>query len=301
MRPVNFWRVVFAERIRSRAGILGKLTLLVALFFIDYYGIASHLPLSGQLLTLGLYYVGISILGSWIRILLLNQYLRRNNLLATHVDNFTIGIKRIVSIIVHLVFLGVFFSMLGIQITQFFTSISLFAVALTLIFKEYITNFLSGANVLLGTRFSINDYIKVGDVKGRITDINFSSIELLTESGDVAYIPNMVLLGKEVTNFSKKKQKVIVEEYVFKTLHEKQFISLEKKIQDIIQKEVSSAKAVSLSIQKIEKDSITIKISVTLTPYRFETEQTVKRIVASHVLACKNKIDEAKQESPEKV
>jgi small-conductance mechanosensitive channel len=275
----------------SRVGVVPKALLLVVLYalyvsFADYV----HVYVSATVATIVLFYVGISVAVSLVRYFVLRSYLLRNGFAKDHVDNFTTVLRRLSTATVHVVFVFVLFSVLGIQVRELLTSISLFAVALTLIFKEYITNFISGAAVLFSNRYRVNDYVKVGEYKGRIRDVSFQSVELVTESGEVVYIPNTVLVTKEVANLSKLKEKVIVEEHAIELPDPKEFLAFEEQLQASISKEFSGAvENISLSLVKAEKDVAAVKISVRIKKYRYELEQAIRKHVASEVLAYRRK------------
>ena len=46
------------------------------------------------------------------------------------------------------------------------------------------------------------DYVKIGDNKGRITDITFQNVVVVNDLGDVVFIPNNSVFTREVINFS---------------------------------------------------------------------------------------------------
>ena len=274
-----------------RTGLVPKALLLLTIFVLHtYFSEFVHEYVSATVVTIVLSYVGISVAVSLVRYLVLRSYLVRNGLSASHVDNFTTVLRRVSTATVHVVFVFVLFGILGIQLRELLTSISLFAVALTLIFKEYITNFISGAAVLFSNRYRVNDYIKVGEYKGRIRDVSFQSVELITDSGEVVYIPNTTIITKEVANLSKLKEKTISEEHAIELPSPEEFLVFEEALRKSVTKEFSDRiKSVSLSLVKAEKDVATVKVSVRIQKYRYELEQEVRKHVATQVLLYRRK------------
>ncbi len=274
-----------------RTGVVIKAFLLVVCFvlyqlFRDYV----HVYISATVATLILTYIGLSALVSAVRFVILRSYLLRNDFSVTHVDNFTTVLRRVSTATIHIAFVFVLFAVLGIELRELLTSISLFAVALTLIFKEYITNFLSGTSVLFSNRYRVNDYVKVGEYKGRIRDVSFQSVELVTDSGEVVYIPNSVLLQKEVANLSKLKEKTVFEEHEIELPTAKQFDALEQELKESLLKAFPErVERVSLSLVKAEKDTASVKVSVRVKKYSYELEQAVHKHLAKQVLGYRKK------------
>ena len=289
------WRVMLAERVRSKAGLLSKALLLAVLLGAQYLfpGFVDSLGLPTKLLTIFLYYVGISAAFSLARILVIKQYLARNGLPAHHVDNFTLAIKRLSTAVSHFVFFFVLLWLLRIPVSQFFTSISIFLAAIILMTRDYIIGFFNGLSLLFTDRFSVNDYIKVGEYKGRIRDVRFQSIELLTDEGDVVYVPTSALLSKEVANFSKRDSKTVSADFMVPVLKPKQLERLEARVSDAVSEQFGerlSRKGVSLQVTKVEKDTVTVHVQVHVTDYSFEREQAIRRLLAQTLLKFRSTI-----------
>lgn len=274
-----------------RTGLLPKLLVLIAVFVLHtYFSEFVNTYVSATIVTIILSYVGLSVAVSLVRYLVLRSYLKRNEFSSSHIDNFTTVLKRLSTVTIHVAFIFVLFGILGIQVRELLTSISLFAVALTIIFKEYITNFISGTAVLFSNRYSVNDYIKVGDHKGRIRDVSFQSVELVTDSGEVVYIPNSVLVTKEVANLSKSKQKTVTEEHAIELPSPKVFSSFEEQLQKSVHKQFPKhAQSVSLQLVKAEKDVATIRVSVHVSKYNYQLEQDIRKHFASEILLYRSK------------
>ncbi len=67
--------------------------------------------------------------------------------------------------------------------------------------------------ILFSSDFKNGDYVKIGEFKGRIKDITFINLKLITDEGDIVFILNSLIFQKEVINFSKVKTKRIIYDF----------------------------------------------------------------------------------------
>jgi small-conductance mechanosensitive channel len=171
-------------------------------------------PYATDILEVLLYAVGTNIILNILRILIVSGHRKRRNIPNDDHDNFTVGINAIVNALTVLATVVFIFIVFQIEFKSFLSSVALFAVALTVIFQDFIKNFLFGFAIMFSADYVIGDYIQVGSVaKGVVLTITFSNVQLKTESGDILYIPNTVVRSCEVTNFSRLKPKRINTEF----------------------------------------------------------------------------------------
>src|SRR5690606_14602138 len=90
----------------------------------------------------------------------------------------------------------------GIKPLEFLTSLTIVAMAIAVLFRDYITNMLSGLFIMFSEQLSVGDRIKVGDQKGRIIDITFANIELQNDEDDIVMIPNNLVFTNPMVNLS---------------------------------------------------------------------------------------------------
>ena len=149
-----------------------------------------------------------------LRIFIVSSHRQRREISNEEHDNFTVGVNAIVNattVFAVILFIFIFFD---IEVRSFLSSIAIFAVALTLIFQEFIKNFLFGFAIMFSADYEIGDYVQIGSSpKGVIRNITFSNVQLKTENGDILYIPNSFVQEHEVLNFSKLKPKRINSEF----------------------------------------------------------------------------------------
>lgn len=67
-----------------------------------------------------------------------------------------------------------------------------------------ISNFLSGAYVLISRVVKIGDYVKIGDTEGIVTDMSINYTTIMTEDGTKVMISNKDIMGKTIYNYRTK-------------------------------------------------------------------------------------------------
>jgi small-conductance mechanosensitive channel len=200
---------------RKRQFVL-SIVLLFALVVFKVFGgpLLISIPYALEVFSVILYTLITNISINVFRILIVSGHRRRRNISTEEHDNFTVGVNAIVNAMTFFAIITFIFIVFQIEVRSFLSSIALFAVALTIIFQDFIKNFLFGLSIMFSNDYEIGDYIQVGSMpKGVIRNVTFSSVQLKTESGDVLYIPNTVVHTNEVVNFSKLKPKRITIEF----------------------------------------------------------------------------------------
>lgn len=173
-----------------------------------------NVPYAASILEVLLYAVVTNITLNILRIFIVSGHRKRRNIANDDHDNFTVGVNAIVNALTVLATVVFIFIVFQIEFKSFLSSVALFAVALTVIFQDFIKNFLFGFAIMFSADYEIGDYIQVGSIaKGVVLTITFSNVQLKTESGDISYIPNSVVRSYEVTNFSRLKPKRINTEF----------------------------------------------------------------------------------------
>lgn len=156
-----------------------------------------------------------SVLISIGRFLLISWYGRRRQGNERMRGNVVLGINQFAGVL-NVVFavLGIMLA-LGIEPRDFLTSITLVAMAIALLFRDYITNMISGLLILFSDRFTVGDFIKIGEYQGRIIDITLSNIVIRNEDDDMVLIPNNTAFTLNIVNQTlENKRKMIVDFYL---------------------------------------------------------------------------------------
>jgi small-conductance mechanosensitive channel len=200
---------------RKRQFVLST-TLLMALFIFKLFGSAVivGIPYATEVYSVVVYTLITNITINILRIFIVSGHRKRRNISPQEHDNFTVGVNAVVNATTMLAVVVFIFFVFNIEFRSFLSSIALFAVALTIIFQDFIKNFLFGFAIMFSDDYEIGEYIQIGTMpKGVIRNVTFSTVQLKTEAGDVLYIPNTVVRAHEVTNFSKLKPKRINTEF----------------------------------------------------------------------------------------
>ena len=142
-----------------------------------------------------------SILLSMVRFLVIILYNARNSIKRER-GNFVLGINRLTAVLNTVFLVIAIMTAFGINPKDFITSITIVAMAIAVIFKDYITNMISGLIVMFSEQLSVGDRIQVGDHKGRIIDITFANLVLQDEEDDIVMVPNNLVFTSTFMNLS---------------------------------------------------------------------------------------------------
>jgi len=103
------------------------------------------------------------------------------------------------------VFITAFWLLLGgvwaVDLSNLATALGVGSLVISLALQDTLSGLASGF-LLLGDRpFSPGDWIGVGDIEGRVVDVNWRSSRIETRPGDLVIVPNSKLAGEVITNY----------------------------------------------------------------------------------------------------
>lgn len=282
-------KLLFLKNPAFFSSIYYKIIILFLISFFWYLEkdfIDSHI-LIYNLIFLSFHYFLLNIIFNYGKLVLIYIYLKKNNLQTGYNDNLTVGIQRLSFFLNHFFFVFLVINVLIIDIKDLLTSLSIVAVAMVLIFKEYIANFLTGLNLMFSKDFRIKDTVKIGDSKGKIIDFTFHNVELKTETGDIIYIPNSNFLTKEITNFSKSSLKNIIIDFIILRKDISKFENEKKKFIEVLYSNFSDSignlSNISVYVNKLEKETVVIFFEINLTKYSFNIEKLIRTFILTDV------------------
>ncbi len=221
-----------------------------------------------------------------IKVLIIAIYKKRGKYPKDHEDNFILGISRVTLLLTYVVFVLVFLILIGINVLDFLMSLSIIAVAIVLITNEYLKNMINGMILMFSDDLRLKEYIKVGDLKGRIININFLNTQIKTDDGDVVFIPNSLLINDKVINYSKS----IIKRIKFNFSLSKDYFNcmdeFEKYISENVAKdfELVSEDGVLLKAVEIKKDEAFFRIEVIVSKYNFKIEKKLNNYLSKLIL-----------------
>ena len=111
------------------------------------------------------------------------------------------------------------FGFWGIDMGKLLTSLSIFAAALAIISKEFVASIISGIIISFSNDINIDDYVKIGNNKGKILDINLAKISLLNEDDDIIFIPNDKVYMSDIINYTRRDIKKVSIDFELDLLH----------------------------------------------------------------------------------
>ncbi len=130
-------------------------------------------------------------------------YTKRQKIEFSKKDNFYYGINNIANVLIGIGFVISLFDSFGIELKTLLTSLSIIAAAIAVITKDYISDFLVGIYFSFSRNIEIDDYVKIGNHKGRIIEIEMLKIKLLNDNEDLVILPNGMVYSSEIINYTK--------------------------------------------------------------------------------------------------
>ena len=86
---------------------------------------------------------------------------------------------------------------------------------------------ISGIIISFSNDINIDDYVKIGNNKGKILDINLAKISLLNEDADIIFIPNDKVYMSDIINYTRRDIKKVSIDFELDLLHLTSITSLE--------------------------------------------------------------------------
>lgn len=284
-KKVKHLFLLTARRDKSFTSFNIKLIIFIGIVALKifYPALFTQTKWIGPAFNLVFAYILINVIFNILRIILLSVYYARNNHEPGHYDDAVVIINRLSFLINHLIYFIVALHLLGLNILTILTSISIFAAALALIFRDFIANFLNGFVILFSKNLDIRDYVRMGNVEGRIVDMSFSYVKLLTPNGEEVFIPNSLVLSKEFVNLSKVKNKKFTIDFSLPFRFNGQISTFEKELIAKLCKQFPNhlhARDITLHVKNIDFNQIALSVECYTGTYRYELEQEIRKVCA---------------------
>lgn len=146
-------------------------------------------------------FLTLSILFSIGRYILILLYTKRHERRIVR-GNFVLGVNRLTAVLNTTVGVISIMIALGIDPRVFVTSLTIVAMAIAVIFREYITNMISGLLIMFSDQLSVGDRVKIGVHSGRITDITLTNLIIQDDEDDMVMVPNNLMFVTPIVNLS---------------------------------------------------------------------------------------------------
>ena len=89
----------------------------------------------------------------------------------------------------------------GIDLSNLATALGVGSVVIALALQNTLSNLVSGFLLLFDSPFKVGDWIRFGDIEGKVVDLNWRSVRLKTRERDLLIVPNSVLDQESIYNF----------------------------------------------------------------------------------------------------
>lgn len=219
-------------------------------------------------------------------VVLSRLYRRRSGLAMGQMDNVLLGLQNIYYLLVASGVILTILAFFGIEPRQLFTSLSIVAAAIAIVTKDYLSEIISGILLSFSSEISVGDYIKIGNHKGKIIDLNLTKIVFLNEDDDIIFIPNNTVFTSEIVNYTKREIRRVNIEFEAALQAIQSVESLEKHLSEELSDYHTHIEKGSfwLKVADIRKDSVALKFQYVLKKINRELEieirrRTVRRIV----------------------
>ena len=222
-----------------------------------------------------------SIILSILRFLIISLYNARHANRSVR-GNFVLGINRLTAIINAILFVIAVMVAFGINPVEFVTSLTIVAMAIAVLFRDYITNMLSGLFIMFSEQLSVGDRIKVGEHRGRIVDVTFANIILQNEEDDIVMVPNNMVFTNSMVNLSAHRSNLFTVKFELPLYVATDVETLEKEIQKTLlnHPNLDEENPPSLHVVEIGKDFVRYKIEL----YAISASNKLHRVIENEIL-----------------
>lgn len=222
------------------------------------------------------------------RFLIISFYERKSQNSTRVRGNVILGINQFSGILNTIFVIIAIMIILNINPKEFLTSITLVAMAIALLFKDYITNMISGLIIMFSDQFTVGDFIIIGEHQGRITDITLSNIVIKNEDDDIVLIPNNAAFNLNIVNRTLENSKKQTIDFKLPienaTEVEALKVHLQGKLNSLNQIVTDSF---MFRVTKITHNEVDVKLTFRLAPKSTIKKGELKSLILTEVLSFK--------------
>lgn len=232
--------------------------------------------------------------------MILFYYRRRKKMSSDKKDNITTAFENVYLIILFMGFVFFALRLVGIDINSLFTSLSIVAAAIAIVFKDFLSPIIAGFLIAFSRELNIDDYIQVGDHKGRVIDLSLSKLSLLSEDDDLIVLPNDTVYSGELINFTRGNVRKVSINFDLSPSFAGSLEELEEKLIEVLSEyhDLIEPDSFNLKILNIHKDSLDLKFQYILTKVDRTIEKEIRKKTVRQVVnylrleSKKNKISD---------
>ena len=171
-------------------------------------------------------------------------------------------LKSLVKILLNMVLAFAIISKLGVETTSFAALLASAGVAVGMALSGNLSNFAGGLIILVFKPFKVGDYIDGPGVSGTIKEIQIFHTILSTLDNRMIYVPNGMLSGNAVINYSKQEMRRA--EWVFGVEYGEDFEKVKAVLERIIAADtrILTTPAPFIGLGALSASSVDIKVRV---------------------------------------
>jgi small-conductance mechanosensitive channel len=211
--------------------------------------------------------------------LLIMVYRLRKNIPYKFTDNVINGINNLYYLIVTFGVIMMILGFWGIDFKSLLTSLSIVAAAIAIISKDYVSGIISGIIISFSKEINIDDYVKIGENKGKILDINLSKTTLLNDDDDIIYLPNEKVYLSEIINYTKKEIKKVSIDFELGIKYHTTIEQLENSLADSLKDfhQYIEPNSFNIKIVEVYHEYLSLKFQYKLTEVNREIESLIRK------------------------
>jgi len=206
-------------------------------------------------------------------------YRRRGYARKRGVKNFIFGVENIRILLLIALTVFAFFSLLGVEFSRLFTSLSIVAAAIAIISKEFVNDLIVGMYYSFSDTFEVGDFVKFHGHKGRVVDIGLLKVKIMNDNDDLVILPNSKVYYEEIINYTRRDVRLMSIDFEIDIKMVGDINSLESKLIDAISKNADHIEpnSYNLKIMEVKKDYMELKFQYRLLTETAQVRQQIKR------------------------
>jgi small-conductance mechanosensitive channel/CRP-like cAMP-binding protein len=91
----------------------------------------------------------------------------------------------------------------GVDLRGVLTALGVGSLVMALALQDTLSNLVSGLLLVFDRPFEIGDWVRSGDIVGKVVDVNWRAVRLATRDGDLVVIPNGMLGKSAIYNYTR--------------------------------------------------------------------------------------------------
>lgn len=281
------------KEIKKRLIFFLKLIFFIAIVYIQYRypQLSEDYGISSNIIDAILFYITAHMIISFSRLTIVYLYIKRSGRQMDFINNFVIGVNKIANILSFMMFIFAVFLLFDIKASTFFTSISIVAAAIALISKDYISNMINGMIIMFSDELSLEDYVKIGEHRGKISNITLLNMHIVNDDDDLVYVPNNYILSSDVVNFTKHDIQKITIEFELNQVHLRHYEQFKAEFNTVLRPYSTNIKpdTAALKVIKITKDAIHLKFQFRFVKWSKQMEKEIRKEILECIISTLNK------------